>query len=108
MLSIDFEYYRCPNAQRRFRKVADHFASSAQQKLEVKTIEPRAESEFPAFIEHYLTGVDLVSCITVPLSVEEKSKALEFDELALSGNVNTRWIFCFEKVVQPIHGEASS
>jgi hypothetical protein len=55
-MRVNFGYYRCPNAQRRFRNVMDKFMSAKSTTLLVATIEPAALREFPAYVEHQVQG----------------------------------------------------
>ena len=94
---IDFCYYRCPNAQRRFRRVMDKFMAEAITTWVVKTIEPRAASEFPSYVENHVNGASVTAIQRQSLTADEREDALDFDDDALAGDVTERLVFVVEK-----------
>ncbi|MGY0314329.1 hypothetical protein ACV4QK_20880 (plasmid) [Alteromonas macleodii] len=96
-MRVNFGYYRCPNAQRRFRNVMDKFMSAKSTTLLVATIEPAALREFPAYVEHQVQGAYVSNLQKYILTESEKEEALEFDDEALLGGVSERLVFTVSK-----------
>ena len=93
MIKVDFAYYRCPNAQRRFRNVMAKFMATPVGTMVVSTIEPAALREFPAYVQYHVTGASVAEIHKQPLTDAEKAEALDFDDDALVGDVQERLIF---------------
>jgi hypothetical protein len=96
-MRVNFGYYRCPNAQRRFRNVMDKFMSAETTTMLVATIEPAALREFPAYVENQVQGAYVSEVQKCGLTDSEKAAALEFDDDALMGGVSERLIFTVSK-----------
>ena len=96
-MKVNFGYYRCPNAQRRFRNVMEKFMSAESTTMLVATIEPAALREFPAYVEHQVQGAYVSDIQKCSLTESEKEEALEFDDEALLGGVSERLIFTVSK-----------
>lgn len=96
-MRVNFGYYRCPNAQRRFRNVMDKFMSAESTTMLVATIEPAALREFPAYVENQVQGAYVSEVQKCGLTDSEKAAALEFDDDALMGGVSERLIFTVSK-----------
>ena len=93
MIKVDFGFYRCPNAQRRFRNVMAKFMADTAKSMLVSTIEPAALREFPAYVRHHTAGACVSDIQKQRLTDAEKAEALDFDDDALMGDVQERLIF---------------
>lgn len=93
MIKVDFGFYRCPNAQRRFRNVMAKFMATPVGTMVVSTIEPAALREFPAYVRHHTVGACVADIQKQRLTDEERAQALDFDDDALVGDVQERLIF---------------
>lgn len=93
MIKVDFGFYRCPNAQRRFRNVMAKFMETPAGTMVVSTIEPAALREFPAYVRHHTAGACVSDIQKQRLTDAEKAEALDFDDDALVGDVQERLIF---------------
>ena len=75
MIKVDFGFYRCPNAQRRFRNVMAKFMETPAGTMVVSTIEPAALREFPAYVRHHTAGACVSDIQKQRLTDAEKAEA---------------------------------